>query len=439
MHILIGVGAAFTPWVLIAYIYFLILDYVMSFGRVAGLMNSIPYFLAYICSFEIVCRMALTSPFVPYEFSKYIMILLLIIALIGDKKLKIKRNYGILIFILTLPSIFIFPYSEYPISWIVFNLFGVWAMALGMQYFSNKNFTVEEFTSMLYLFIFPVLSASAFALFRSPTFNEINFSLTAEFETTGGFGSNQVSTIFSAALLFIIFYLMNKLNYFRYNMFSILFAIIFSLQVLLSFSRGGAFGFVLAIIFATYVMYRNKIFKGQIIVKFLAVSLLIISSFIFVNILTDGLLVNRYKGETTGTLAGYRESTLNTLTSRRYGIAASDLRIFINNIFFGVGPGISRVERMKYGEIEIVPHVEFTRLLAEHGIFGIFIILVWISASRNALKRSISPIHKALIMALIVFAIATSVHSAMRTFVTPMFMCFAVANVKNNYKSIAIE
>ena len=58
--------------------------------------------------------------------------------------------------------------------------------------------------------------------------------------------------------------------------------------------------------------------------------------------------------------------------SGRMLIMAIDLEIFSDNMLLGVGPGMANVLRADYGYNKIVTaHSEITRVLAEHGLFGL--------------------------------------------------------------------
>src|SRR5690606_31754763 len=93
------------------------------------------------------------------------------------------------------------------------------------------------------------------------------------------------------------------------------------------------------------------------------------------NRLTDNILLLRYQGETAGTLRGTREKDLSQITSGRYDIFLSDLQIWTDNFILGVGPGESPNMREGASQFKLLAHVEMSRLLSEHGLFGFIISL----------------------------------------------------------------
>jgi len=76
--------------------------------------------------------------------------------------------------------------------------------------------------------------------------------------------------------------------------------------------------------------------------------------------------------------------------SGRAKIMALDLEIFRDNFLMGVGPGAARDLRWKYGYGTVVgAHSEFTRMLAEHGLFGLISLLSILILSLKEYQRRI--------------------------------------------------
>jgi O-antigen ligase len=143
---------------------------------------------------------------------------------------------------------------------------------------------------------------------------------------------------------------------------------------------------------------------------------------------TGGILVKRYQGATYATEMGFKDQSINTLTTNRWNLAVSDIQIWQDHFVFGVGAGQSTFKRTDYGLERIAPHSELTRFLAEHGIFGLFIALIFVLFPLLKYIRARTPLQKAMVAFCFILAIASSFHSAMRTFITPFFYGFACAN-----------
>ena len=120
-------------------------------------------------------------------------------------------------------------------------------------------------------------------------------------------------------------------------------------------------------------------------------------------------------------------------TTKRYDIFIEDLEIFRDNLLFRVGVGNSPRLRKRY--IEISPHTELSRVLAEHGILGLFSIiflLLWIF-KRYRLNKE--PLSKALIFSLALFGFVYTFHFATRLFLPAFFIGLIGADFKLNEKT----
>ena len=135
--------------------------------------------------------------------------------------------------------------------------------------------------------------------------------------------------------------------------------------------------------------------------------LIIIGLSYFASILTQGLIDRRYMalanmGVGQGPLTG------------RTKIMAIDLNIFMNNPLMGVGPGAAHHLRYEYGYgAAVAAHSEFTRMLAEHGIFGLISLFSITSLSIiEYYKRD--KVNKVLLACFSTFSLLTMFHSAFR-------------------------
>jgi hypothetical protein len=116
---------------------------------------------------------------------------------------------------------------------------------------------------------------------------------------------------------------------------------------------------------------------------------------------TDGALTTRFQ---------------ETETTHRGEISESDFELWMRNPFMGVGPGVSRFERLD----QRATHTEFTRLVAEHGTLGaLSLLLLVVGTIRNLLRPG--PSHqKGLIAAMLGWSTLYMLNSAMRL-VAPAF------------------
>jgi hypothetical protein len=340
--------------------------------------------------------------------------------------------------LLLLPGMFIGFIDSGRFKDLVFNALGPLNIALAIYYFYSRKIRAHQFISFLRLLVYPLLSVLFYTLIKSPDLDDVEFSLNANFETTGGFGSNQISTVFGAAMFLMFVFVWNNWKFSRYRWLDIGLLFLFSFRGLLSFSRGGMIGGALAILIVLVIQSRSfkvqsqatSSFKKLILYAPIIIAILAGTFFVADNI-TGGMLSLRYAGETAGTLSGSKEKSLNTLTTNRSEIFLEDVTVFSDHLILGVGAGQSMNFRKNTGGQ--LPHVEMSRLLSEHGILGLiyFIMLLW--QGFKILKYRKRP-YQNVLLAFFILALYTTFHAATRTYFTPLFIGLSVISIVSNPK-----
>jgi hypothetical protein len=342
-----------------------------------------------------------------------------------------KGFIGFVLFSLLIPWMFFSSIGDVLFHDIVFNLLGPITLAIAVVSFYKVRITKHQFQQVLRFVLLPAISVLAYTIFRTPDFDNIEFTLGANFSTTGGYGSNQVSTILGVGLLIAFFFWVNKWKLTGDRRLDFILMAAFAFQGLLSFSRGGMIGSIIGIIVYVAVLKlsseKNRIKYGlPTIGKFVIPALVgIVIVFQVADAITDGLLTHRYKGETTNTMLGKGEVNMNTLTTGRFQIFEEDMKIWQENFILGTGVGVSKILR----DDNANSHVELSRLLAEHGLFGLgyFLILVYIGI--KLLKNRTNAKYQGIFAALFALAIYTTFHAATRTYITPLFVGLALFNI----------
>jgi hypothetical protein len=179
-----------------------------------------------------------------------------------------------------------------------------------------------------------------------------------------------------------------------------------AVQTMLTLSRGGFWAAVVALtIVGWFATGGQRGSRGKLVL--LAGSAVLLA-----------LLVLPRLDAYTGGVVSQRFSDSNV--TGRDKIALSDLDIFRTNPVLGVGPGQSTPLHADRFEASFA-HTEFTRLLSEHGSFGLLALgfLAWMTIGRA--MRPMGPLEKGLVLALMAWALLTMAHSAMRL-VAPSFV-----------------
>ncbi|MEB2777525.1 hypothetical protein SYJ56_19575 [Algoriphagus sp. D3-2-R+10] len=429
-HIILGIVSSISPYGLIIWFYLVVGT---SFFMIVRLKSIFPYiaFITYLISFELLARMSQTSPFIPYELGKYLLCFMLILGVI---KYGHKNYLGLLLVLLLVPAIFFDLSGKVDSQALVFNLLGPINVGLAVWFFYGKSITKLQLIKLLRISLFPLIAVLFSTIFKTPSYDNLEFTLGANFSTSGGGGSNQVSTVLGLGIFICFLFLINKWKITGFRIIDFFLFFLFGFQGLLTFSRGGIIGGVIGILIIflfvlTSAESEKKRFKlprlGKIL---LTATILIIITFQVADNLTGGLLGLRYLGETEGTLAGTKEKSIDSITTGRFNIFIEDIALWEENVVWGVGAGSSsflRTESQFY-----FSHVELSRLLAEHGIFGLiyFLILVYIMFRLILSKRP--PMEKGILVAFFIIAIYTTFHAAMRTYLTPLFIGLSLMEIK---------
>jgi hypothetical protein len=432
---LLGLLLSLQPIALLGYLLILNIYYFRKYSKTLKVQNLVPL-LVFLPSIELLRRM-LGLDSLPYEIGKYGCLLYFIIFSMDKKVLTRKINaIYLLIFLLLIPSLFLMDLNNLQ-NKIIFNLLGIIDLSILGIFFSRIAITFTEFKSYCKTFIYSIIPLLIILTIKTPELSEINFALGANFDTSGGFGPNQVSTILGAAIYVLI---INKIALQR-NMFKVVnfldtfFLLFLAFRALLTFSRGGIFAPIAALILPLNLLSRVQNIQ-YIIKNFIIFILFSLLAIFLVNNLTDGILTLRFSGETVQTVSGKSEKSLEDISSGRSSIFKEDIQLWLDNIVFGVGAGESPYKRAELGEERGEnTHTEFSRLLAEHGLFGLMVnILLIIIIPIKILTSKISPRIKYIKLSLILFALFSMTHSAMRTVIPIIFYALSAVKFDEEYK-----
>ncbi len=424
VHIILGIMCTLTNIALILWVYVTFFTSIFQIFRKSAIEKWVylSFFIAYLSSLELLGRMVQASPIVPWELSKYIMIPFSLLGIISKSK---NQKYGYWLLILLIPAFYINESQQsIGILYVVFSGFGPIALSLAVIYFNRLIFTEDLFIQLLRILTYPLVSVLTFTFLRTPEFDDINFNLSANFETSGGFGSNQVSTALGLGMFLIFVFWSNRWKFSGFNWLDIILLIGFALQGLLTFSRGGMMGGVLGILVVLVVLNRSKVvpwLKGRIrlINRYALVGMVFIALvFFYTDNLSGGLLLKRYQGETTGTILGVKEKSLSTLTTGRWDIFIGDLALWSDFPLLGTGVGASQDMRATLNGV--VAHVELSRLMAEHGILGLIFFILLVLLVFQIFKSRNDTIVKSVLISFLVISIFTTFHAATRTYISPL-------------------
>ncbi|MBO9585991.1 MAG: O-antigen ligase family protein [Flavobacterium sp.] len=337
--------------------------------------NEVLFVSAYLVGAEVLLRM--TGGNLNNEFVKFSVIFFMICGMIYSNFSKNGLIY--LVFLLLLvPAIFV-TISEAGIDIdikkvLVFNLSGPLCIAICAIYMYNRRITFDTLGKVLIAMGFPIISITIYLFLYTPSIKDVVTGTQSNFETSGGFGPNQVSTILGLGM-FIFFTQLILFSKSKLELLvnSILFIFI-SYRGIVTFSRGGIMTAAAMIVCLLLLLYYFSNAKGKkkLSLVFILTGILSIGVWTYSSSQTKGLIEKRYANKDA--LGREKKDRLGG----REEIMDIEIKLFTDNPIFGVGAGLSKSKRVEELGAEVASHNEITRLLAEHGIFGgiAFLILL---------------------------------------------------------------
>lgn len=420
VHVALGILSAFSIYIFIIWFYLILLTSLPGILNKATRNHTILILSGYVLCIELLGRMLNAAPYVPYQIGNYFMLAVYSIAIFDYYK-SARTHIGFIILLLNLPGFFMISSDDY-----VSNFFnssaGIVCAGLAAIYFSRQTYTSSDLFLFLKSSVLPAISILVFVFYKTPSFSELEFSLKANFSTSGGFGSNQVSTILGAAACFLILPFLRKINLFgTYKWLTLLLIGAFLYRGLLTFSRGGVLGCMVAVLLAyLFIVFNDKKNIGRSLLRIMVFGVLGILIFNLTDKVTGGQLSLRYQGETGGTVEGRREKDMKVITSGRNELVEVEWLIFRENMLFGVGPGNGYDARKEYVGRTLASHTEETRLLAEQGTPGLLLAAIFLFYPFFRIAKAKTKEEKYYLIGFFALAIVTSFHSGMRTMLTPL-------------------
>lgn len=369
------------------------------------------YLMGYITGAELLWRGTHANIF--WETGKYAITLL---ALLGILRYKTNSKINItplLYFFLLLPSIIMLP--RFDREAIAFSLAGPMAFAFTAIFFASVTLDRSNIKNVFLAILAPITSWGVLVAFGIFSANVIAFTTSSLFATSGGIGPNQVSSVLGLGALVAFLFIINEneSKFARYFV-GVIMAWLF-VQTILTFSRGGLWTTVGAIFAASLFFFRDK----KIRTRYFLLMTVLLSLFYFVIFPA----LDRFTMGTTSERFSDFEST------GRWEIILSDLEVFTRYPLFGVGPFQSKPYHAIYFRVSS-SHTEFSRMLAEHGSFGLLSLLIFLGLLLSRFLRKTNLKSKAFIVAFLTWGVLFMSHSATRLVAPSFIIALAFINYK---------
>ena len=408
IHLLIGLLIYFVPFVSKLYAISIILVGYRYVILRRNANNEALFVAAYLVGAEVFLRMTEGNFFEQY--AKYGVMGILLIGMIYRGFSKNALPYWIF-GLLLLPGVFL---SFFTLNFetdirkaITFNIIGPITLMVSAIYCYQRKISFEQIKTIINMLAYPLMATLVYMYLYTPSVKDVVTNTESNFETSGGFGPNQVSTILGLGifLFFVKIVLSSKTTLIR-NI-NILFFVIITFRGIVTFSRGGIItGFVMIIIVVLLLLYYTKSqAKSKVVMLVVFGVFALVGIWSYSSIQTSGLIDKRYANQD----ARGREK-LSKLTGRER-LIESEFKMFLDNPIFGIGVGKNKEYRLETTGIDAASHNEITRMLAEHGMFGLFgLIILLITPMVLYLNNQ----QNIFVFSFVVFWILTINHAAMR-------------------------
>ncbi|MCB4808709.1 O-antigen ligase family protein [Tamlana sp. 62-3] len=324
---------------------------------------------AYVVGSEVFIRM--TGGNFLYEASKYLVILFVFMGLFTTRLPSQPIGYIMYLFLL-LPGIIVAGLNSSPGSNlrtdIAFNLSGPVCLGIVALFCYKRKISFQNLNKVLLYMALPLVSMTIYLFFYTPDVRATVTGTGSNFAASGGFGPNQVSTVLGLGMFVLTarFFMLSP-NLFLKIISGVLLAAM-SFRGVVTFSRGGILTALFMIAAYLFFYFRKVNIKAKFRITRLVVifTALALSVWLISSLQTGGLIENRYANRDA--LGREKED----VTTGRSDLISFEFNEFLNNPVFGVGVGKIKILREQKEGLLAASHNEVSRILAEHGLFGVF-------------------------------------------------------------------
>jgi hypothetical protein len=423
-HVVLGAMVYAVPFVSKIYGYFIFIFGIYYVIKKQNRNNEALIAAAYVVGSEVFLRMTDGNPL--YEISKYGVMIFVFIGMYFSGFSKGAAPYWLFL-VLLVPSIVI---STFALDFdtdirkaIAFNISGPVCLGIASLYTYRRRISLEETNSILLSMGLPIVTCMIYLTLYTPNVRDVVTSTQSNYETSGGYGPNQVATILGLGM-FIFF---SRIILDSKSKFQILINAFIAVNItyrgMITFSRGGMITGFLMIALLLFFLYFKSNFAGRVKLNYIIVLLVaaLIATWSYTSFQTGGLIDKRYANQDA---AGRVKKS--QLTGREE-IAEDEIKIFFENPIFGVGVGKGVEVRQLDSPGAALSHDEITRMLAEHGSLGVLALLILFF---TPLVLYLENKFNMFLLCFVVFWLLTINHAAMRTAAPAFVYSLSLLNVQ---------
>ena len=426
-HVFVGVLGFLVPFTAKIYGYSIFIFGIYYIIKKQNRNNEALIAAAYVVGSEVFLRMTGGNPL--YEISKYGVMIFILIGMYYSGFSKGAAPYWIFLLLLV-PSVvistFVLNFDSDIRKTIAFNISGPVCLGLASLYTFRRKILLAEINQILLSMGLPILSCMVYLTLYTPNVRDVVTSTQSNFETSGGYGPNQVATVLGLGM-FIFF---SRVILDSKTKFQIVINLIIALNItyrgMLTFSRGGMItGFLMIVLLLLFLYFKSN-FGGRVKLNYIIVLLVfaMFATWTYTSFQTGGLINKRYANQDAA--GRVKESQF----TGREDVAQDEINTFLKNPIFGVGVGKGAEVREDETGIKVLSHDEITRMLAEHGSLGIVALLILFF---TPLVLYLENKFNMFLLCFVAFWFLTINHAAMRTAAPAFVYSLSLLNVQLGY------
>lgn len=423
-HVVVGALGFLLPFTAKIYGYSIFIFGIYYIIKKQNRNNEALIAAAYVVGSEVFLRMTGGNPL--YEISKYGVMVFIFIGMYYSGFSKGAVPYWVFLLLLV-PSVII---STFTLNFdtdirkaIAFNISGPVCLGFAALYTFRRKIALAEINNILLSMGLPIITCMVYLTLYTPNVQEVITGTESNFQTSGGYGPNQVATILGLGM-FIFF---SRVILDSKTKFQIILNLIVALNItyrgMLTFSRGGMItGFLMIVLLLVFLYFKSN-YGGRVKLNYIIVLLVfaMFATWTYTSFQTGGLINKRYSNQDAAGRAKESQFT------GREDVAQNEIDTFLKNPIFGVGVGKGAEVREDETGIKVLSHDEITRMLAEHGSLGIVALLILFF---TPLVLYLENKFNMFLLCFVAFWFLTINHAAMRTAAPAFVYSLSLLNVQ---------
>ena len=415
VHVIIALMVFVLPFLSMLYALLIPVVGLFVIFRSKNKNNEVLYVSAYLIGVEVFLRM--TGGNFSNEYVKTLVVFFMLTGMFYSTVLTKSFVYFFYLLLL-IPGIFVsVNTADFNIDIkkaLVFNLSGPVCLAVSSIYMFKRKILFTDLQNIILVMGLPIISTVVYLFLYNPNIKDVVTGTQSNFETSGGFGPNQVSTILGLGMFVFFAQLLLFSKSKKKIILNGILLILVSYRAIVTFSRGGVITGIAMIVCLMVVIYyiSNSLGKAKVGLVVIWACLLGIGIWGYTISQTSGLIEKRYANQD----AKGRQKT--DRFGGREAVMSADLKMFFDNPITGVGAGMGKELRKDSLGQEVASHNEITRMLSEHGVFGIFGLLILLITPFVLYVNNRQHLY---FLSFFIFWFLTINHAAMRT-ASPAFI-----------------